>query len=189
MVSQFVSPDPVRLLGDLNFHFPEDTHAVGRLDSTSEGLLLLTTDKRLTRLLYSAGIAHQRSYLVMVQNSVSEETLQQLQKGVTIPAVGGEPYIAKPVAVDRVRKATTIYPYAADSREAYPHTWLLITLTEGKFRQVRKMVMAVRHRCLRLIRVSIGGLLLEDLPPGGVREVTQETLFRQIGIEEPDGNR
>ncbi|MCW3074715.1 MAG: pseudouridylate synthase, small subunit [Flaviaesturariibacter sp.] len=182
MVSQFTSPDAVRLLGDLDFPFPEGTHALGRLDSESEGLLILTTDKRMTRLLFSSGKPHQRSYLVMVQNEVSEDTLAHLQEGIVIPVSGGEPYIAKPVSVERITEPTAIYPYATDSREAYPHTWLLITLTEGKFRQVRKMVMAVRHRCLRLIRVSIGGLVLGDMLPGEVREVEGEELFERVGL-------
>ena len=61
MVSQFVSTDEVRLLGDLDFEFPEGTHAIGRLDSASEGLLILTTDKRVTRLLFSGEKPHKRT--------------------------------------------------------------------------------------------------------------------------------
>lgn len=183
MVSQFTSPDNVRLLGDLGYPFPEGTHAIGRLDGESEGLLILTTDKRVTRLLYSGAKAHPRSYLVMVRNRVSAETLGKLQEGIAIPLANREPYIAKPVSVEIVTDPTTIYTYATDIREVYPHTWLLITLTEGKFRQVRKMVMAAKHRCLRLIRVSIGDLVLGDLPPGGVRELEGEVLFGKIGLD------
>lgn len=182
MVSQFVSPDAVPLLGDLDFPFPESTHAIGRLDATSEGLLILTTDKRVTRLLYSGTKAHQRSYLVMVRHKVTAETLTKLQEGIVIPVANREPYIAKPVAVEMITDPQRIYPYATDPREAYPHTWLLITLTEGKFRQVRKMVMAAKHRCLRLIRVSIGGLVLDDLPPGVVKEIDGAILWEKIGI-------
>ena len=84
MVSQFISPDKVGLLGDINFAFPENTHAIGRLDNHSEGLLILTTNKKLTRLLFQSKEPHQRSYLVMVQNEVSAATLEQLQTGVQI---------------------------------------------------------------------------------------------------------
>src|SRR5687768_15323044 len=184
MVSQFVSPHKVGLLGDLDFKFPEHTHAIGRLDNTSEGLLILTTDKKLTRLLYSGDKKHERRYLVMVRNEISSETLELLREGISIPVEAGEPYIAKPVSVEIISHATNVYAYAQDPREAYPHTWLLITLTEGEFRQVRKMVMAARHWCLRLMRISIGNLVLSNLRPGEVGEVEKGFLFTSIGMEE-----
>ena len=82
MVSQFISSHNVTLLSDMNFIFPEGTHAIGRLDSTSEGLLILTTDKSVTRKLFLAAEAHTRSYLVMVQHKMTNETFQRLQEGV-----------------------------------------------------------------------------------------------------------
>jgi 23S rRNA pseudouridine2457 synthase len=69
-----------------------------------------------------------------------------------------------------------------DHREAYPHTWLLITLKEGKYRQVRKMVMAARHRCLRLIRLSISDITLNNLKPGEVQEMSEQNFYRLLGI-------
>lgn len=182
MVSQFISPDKVRLLGDIDYTFPEGTHAIGRLDNESEGLLILTTNKKITKLVYSGEKKHLRSYLVMVQNVVSPDTLALLQNGISIPITGGEPYLAKPESVDIVSSATELYKFAKDEREKYPHTWLLITLTEGKFRQVRKMVMAARHRCLRLIRISIGSLVINDMSPGEVRELTEEVFFESLGL-------
>jgi 23S rRNA pseudouridine2457 synthase len=182
MVSQFISPDKVRLLGDLDYQFPEGTHAIGRLDNESEGLLILTTNKKITRMMYS-GEKHFRTYLVMVQNKVSPETLSLLQNGISIPIRGGEPYIAKPESVTIVPKATDVYIHAKDVREQYPHTWLLITLTEGKFRQVRKMVIAARHRCLRLIRVSIGNLVIGYMLPGEVKELSEENFFNSLGLK------
>jgi 23S rRNA pseudouridine2457 synthase len=183
MVSQFVSPHDVGLLGDLDFKFPEDTHAVGRLDADSEGLLILTTDKRVTRLLFLSDQPHLRTYLVMVQNEMSEETFVQLSQGIPIKIKEGETYIAKPVAIERITAPEKLYAFAADHRNAYPHTWLLITLAEGKFRQVRKMVLAARHRCQRLIRLSISDLQLGDMHPGEVRELTQEDLFSKLKFE------
>jgi 23S rRNA pseudouridine2457 synthase len=183
MVSQFTSPDNVRLLGDLEFAFPEGTHAIGRLDSTSEGLLILTTNKKITKLMHSGEKKHQRSYLVMVQNKMSGETLELLKNGVVIPVRSGEPYLAKPESVSIITDATTVYPHARDYREQFAHTWLLITLTEGKFRQVRKMVMAVRHRCLRLIRVSIGNITIGNMQPGEVIELEEEDFFQTLGLE------
>jgi len=81
MVSQFISSDETALLGDLDFDFPEGTHAIGRLDSNSEGLLILTTNKKITRLLFQDTKPHIRIYFVMVKNIVSEESLQKLRNG------------------------------------------------------------------------------------------------------------
>ena len=180
MVSQFVSSHDVKLLGDMDFEFPEGTHAIGRLDSPSEGLLILTTDKTVTRKLFLAKQAHTRSYLVMVQHKMTDETLRALQNGVSIPINDTDFYLAKPYSVKIINDPTSLYKYATDPREIYPHTWLLITLTEGKFRQVRKMVMAVKHRCLRLIRLSISNILLDDLAPGKVKELDEEKFYQLL---------
>lgn len=185
MVSQFISSHKVGLLGDMDFNFPEGTHAIGRLDNESEGLLILTTDKRVTRLLFLAEQPHKRTYLVMVQNEITPQTFQQLKEGVSIRIKEGEYYAAKPDAIEIIQHPASLYAYASDRREIYPHTWLLITLTEGKFRQVRKMVLAVRHRCLRLIRLSISDLHLNHLPPGKVKELGQKEFFESIGIPLP----
>lgn len=182
MVSQFVSPHAVGLLGDLDFDFPEGTHAVGRLDADSEGLLILTTDKTVTRRLFLAQEPHVRTYLVMVQNEMTDETFHLLKQGIPITIKDGETYIAKPVAMERISNPEKLYPYAADHRNAYPHTWLLITLAEGKFRQVRKMVLAARHRCQRLVRLSISDLLLGDLRPGEVKEMDAADFFEKLGL-------
>ncbi|MDB5201999.1 MAG: pseudouridylate synthase, small subunit [Ferruginibacter sp.] len=185
MVSQFVSPHAVGLLGDLDFDFPEGTHAIGRLDLDSEGLLLLTTDKRITRLVFLAEKPHERSYLVMVQNEMTEETFSTLENGVPIRVGNDAFHLAKPASVLRITDPEKLYPFATDHRKAYAHTWLLINLTEGKFRQVRKMVLALRHRCQRLIRLSISGLELGDLKPGEVRELSAEAFYNGLGISTP----
>ena len=180
MVSQFVSSHDVRLLGNMDFNFPESTHAIGRLDSTSEGLLILTTDKTVTRKLFLATEAHTRSYLVMVQHKMTDETFQHLQEGVLIPINATENYLAKPFSVKIITDPTSLYKYATDPREIYPHTWLLITLTEGKFRQVRKMVLALKHRCLRLVRLSISNILLGELAPGKVKELKEDEFYELL---------
>jgi 23S rRNA pseudouridine2457 synthase len=182
MVSQFISPDKVRLLGDLDFNFPEGTHAVGRLDNHSEGLLILTTNKKITRLLFESEQPHKRTYLVQVRNEVSEETLEQLRTGVTIRVKGGLDWVTTPCGVEKIEKPANLYPRAHSLREDLAHSWLLLTLTEGKFHQVRKMTAAVRHHCYRLIRVSIEDLELGDMQPGDVKEIGEEELFRLLKI-------
>ena len=108
MVSQFVSADDVDLLGDLDFTFPPGTHALGRLDKDSEGLLLLTTDKRATNLLFLGDVPHLRTYLVMVQNEVSAKTFEILKSGVTIKTKNGENYVARPAEIKRIEDATIL---------------------------------------------------------------------------------
>ena len=176
--------ETARLLGDLPFRFPEGTHAIGRLDKDSEGLLLLTTDKAVTRLVFLGEKPHKRTYLIMVQNQLSEETFEQLKNGISIKVTNGEKYMARPKNLIRITDPVALYPWAADPREKYPHTWLLITLTEGKYRQVRKMALAVRHRCLRLIRVQIENIKLEGIAPGEVKELDKNTFYQLAGISE-----
>jgi len=182
MVSQFVSPDDVRLLGALGYDFPEGIHAIGRLDNLSEGLLILTTNKRVTKLLFQGEMPHKRTYLVRVRHVVNQESLQKLQTGVTIRIKGDINYTTPPCDVKIIEEPANLFPHQMESREYVPHSWLSITLTEGKFHQVRKMVDAVHHRCKRLIRTSIEDLELGDLPPGDIREIEEEDFFAKLKI-------
>lgn len=183
MVSQFISSDKVGLLGDLDFDFPAGTHAIGRLDNNSEGLLLLTTNKKVTRLLFSSKEPHERVYLVQVNNRLSPENLEKLRTGVSIRISGGEYYTTPPCDVSIVDEPTKLYPAAITDPRHGTHTWLVISLTEGKFRQVRKMMAAIRHRCKRLVRLSIEDLMLGDLPPGKVREMDEANFFEKLRIK------
>ena len=183
MVSQFISSDKVALLGNLDFNFPEGIHAVGRLDNNSEGLLILTTNKKVTRLLFLAEKPHKRIYLVQVNNTLSTDNLEKLRTGVSIRVKAGEYYITPPCEVEIIDEPEKLYSVAFTKKEYGKHTWLLITLTEGKFRQVRKMMAAVNHRCKRLIRVSIEALVLGDLEPGHVREMAEKDFFEKLNIE------
>lgn len=183
MVSQFVSPDKVNLLGDIDFDWPEGTHAIGRLDNNSEGLLILTTNKRVTKLLFESETPHKRTYLVQVEKVVTEERLRQLQTGITIRVKGGGYYTTAPCEVQIVEKPANLPKRGHEFREDLPHSWLTISLTEGKYHQIRKMVSSVYHHCKRLIRISIEDLELGDLPPGGVRELEEEEFFRLLKIK------
>ena len=185
MVSQFVSTHQVGLLGDLDFDFPAGTHAVGRLDNHSEGLLILTTNKKVTRLLFLADTPHKRTYLVQINNLLSKEKLHLLQTGITIRIKGGINYVTPACDVSIVEKPELIYPTAITQPQYGPHTWLLITLTEGKYHQVRKMVGALHHRCKRLIRVSIEELELGGLAPGCVKEIEEKDFFKKLKINLP----
>lgn len=184
MTSQFISNRQERLLGDLNFCFPEGIHAIGRLDKDSEGLLILTTNKKITRLLFQSKEPHKRVYLVQVRYIVSEESLHTLRTGVSIQVSGGGYYKTPPCAVDIIEMPEDIMPADFPISTYQPYSWLRITLTEGKFRQVRKMVEAVKHRCVRLIRVSIEDLALDGLQSGDVREISEKDFFEKLKLKE-----
>lgn len=183
MVSQFISPDKVGLLGDIDFNFPAGTHAIGRLDNHSEGLLILTTNKKVTKLLFESKIPHQRTYLVQVKNVMTEASVEQLKKGVAIKIKRGENYITAPCEASIVQRPSNIEIIETEIKNHHPHTWLTITVTEGKFHQIRKMVAAVKHRCNRLIRLSVEDLSLDNLQPGCVKEMEEEDFFKKLHID------
>jgi 23S rRNA pseudouridine2457 synthase len=184
MVSQFVSPHTVRLLGDIDFDFPEGTHAIGRLDNHSEGLLILTTNKKVTRLLFQGELPHKRTYLVQVKNVVNNETLEKLRTGISIRVRGGEYYSSQPADISITEKPPDLFLSGHETILFKEHSWLLITLTEGKFHQVRKMVAAAGHRCKRLIRLSIEDLELGELQPGMVKELKEDEFFSLLKIKQ-----
>ena len=190
MVSQFVSSHPVHLLGNLNFEFPEGTHAIGRLDNHSEGLLLLTTNKKVTKLLFQGHKPHSRTYLVQVKNKITPATAQALASGIEISAPNGSKYLTSPCKVEIVEDPLP-YQHVFDASILTPSiplhqnvitSWVLITLTEGKFHQVRKMVAAVHHRCIRLIRVAIENIYLENMPAGAVKEMKEADFFKLLDL-------
>jgi 23S rRNA pseudouridine2457 synthase len=186
MISQFVSPFQHRLLGDLDFTFPEGTHAVGRLDDDSEGLLILTTDKSLTKRLLHPDRKHTRKYIVQVERVAGDAAVSILETGVDILVKKKGKYRTLPCEVRIIDKPVSLAERAHPFKEYIPHSWLEIILTEGKNRQIRKMCSAVGHDCKRLIRVSIEKLELGDLKPGEVREIGQEELFRLLQLEEKE---
>lgn len=183
MVSQFVSSHVVNLLGDIGFNFPDGIHAIGRLDNLSEGLLILTTNRNVTRLLFEATMPHKRTYLVLVNHTVTAERLQLLREGISFRIRGGEYYTSTPCEVEIILQPDISFPSPYVMTKNIPYTWLRITLTEGKFHQVRKMMRAVHHRCKRLIRISIEDLALGDLQPGGIKEIGENDFFKLLRIE------
>jgi len=125
---------------------------------------------------------HRRTYLVQVNYKVSEEALQKLRTGITFQVKGGKDYLSTPCEVTIVENPPDLFRAGYELPRHLPYTWLLITLTEGKFHQVRKMISGIRHRVQRLIRVSIEDLLLGDLQPGNVIEVEENYLFEKLRI-------
>jgi 23S rRNA pseudouridine2457 synthase len=182
MVSQFVSTHKVQLLSDIDFNFPEGTHAIGRLDQMSEGLLLLTTNKKVTKLLFQGIRPHVRTYLVQVKNKVSQVTLKKLRSGVKISASNATTYTTAPCNVNLIEPPVNLWDNGIILHENQQSDWLRIELTEGKFHQVRKMVATVHHRCIRLVRWSIEDLTVESVAPGEVQEVSEAYFFKALNL-------
>jgi len=172
-LSQFVNNQTRRknkkLLGEL-YDFPDKTMAIGRLDEKSEGLLLLTTDGKVSDLITSQKF--DKEYYVQLDGIITDDAIAKLQNGIHI-GIHGKKYKTKkcevrilqdlPVFEERSRKIR-------DERHG-PTSWISITLREGKFRQVRKMTSAVGFPTLRLIRVRIGHILLDNLKIGSVSPI------------------
>jgi 23S rRNA pseudouridine2457 synthase len=147
-----------KLLGQL-FDFPQGTMAIGRLDENSEGLLLLTTDGKVSEHIRSNKV--EKEYYVQVDGLIDDDAIAQLQKGVEI-GFDGQKYITKPCKAFHVQsldEITLADRKVRDDRHG-PKSWLGIVVTEGKFRQVRKMTAAVGFPTLRLVRVRIGTIRL-----------------------------
>ena len=182
MVSQFVSTHQVNLLHQLDFSFPEGTHAIGRLDQNSEGLLLLTTNKKITKLLFQGPVPHNRTYLVQVKNKVTTETAEKLAGGIEISASNGQIFKTTPCIVKILDQPLHLAVVEKPLHKNVQSSWLEITLTEGRFHQVRKMVAVVNHKCIRLIRTSIEDITIGSMGPGDVIELNENDFFRLLKL-------
>ena len=152
------------------FSFEEGTMPIGRLDEDSEGLLLLTTDGKLSDTINKGTL--EKEYYAQVDGDIDAIAIQKLQAGVEI-GIQGKKYITQPCLV---RKLTDIPNLAERSKKIRdkrhgPTSWISIIISEGKFRQVRKMTSAVGFPTLRLIRIRVGSHHLSTMKPGDVHVV------------------
>ncbi|MGE0740940.1 MAG: pseudouridine synthase [Hyphomonadaceae bacterium] len=136
--------------------------SVGRLDLTSEGLLLLTNDGELARKLELPSNGLLRRYRARAYGRVSQEELDQLKDGIT---------------VDGVRYG----PIEAKLERAAANSWITLGLTEGKNREVRRVLDALGLKVNRLIRTSYGPFQLGVLEPGAVEEIPRRVIKEQLG--------
>ena len=178
VLSQFTDQMGRKTLASV-YKFPPDVYAVGRLDMDSEGLLILTNDKKMTNLLLQPVHGHEREYLVQVEGIPTQEELKQLEDGVEIS--GNMTMPAKARIVEKVDIPARIPPIRV--RKNVPTTWVSLTITEGKYRQVRKMTAKIGHPTLRLFRIRIENIHLGSLKSGEVRELTDaevKELYEKI---------
>lgn len=141
---------------------------VGRLDMSSEGLLLLTTDGELARHLELPATGWVRRYRARVFGVPDEKVIASLKRGVT---VDGVKYDAIDVAVERSTAS---------------NCWLNVALKEGKNREIRKVMEHFGHPVSRLIRIAYGPFQLGNLQEGQVREVPQKVIRDQLGLGGPN---
>ncbi|WP_304197443.1 pseudouridine synthase [Flavobacterium alvei] len=158
-----------KLLGELH-DFPAGTMAIGRLDEDSEGLLLLTTDGKVSEQVRSKKV--DKEYYVQVDGIITQEAIDMIKEGVEIGFDGGK-YKTKKCESRLITEIPDFGPRGKKIRDERhgPTSWASITVNEGKFRQVRKMTAAVGFPTLRLVRVRIGNVYLNDLKSGEVKEV------------------
>lgn len=142
-------------------------YALGRLDLDSEGLLLLSNDKRLQTALQRPG-AHSKSYWVQVEGLPDAKALESLREGVVVQGERTLPARVKPLSEPQVWPR----PVPVRFRKSVPTSWLEIEVKQGRNRMVRRMTAAVGFPTLRLIRRSIGELQLGELQPGERRDLT-----------------
>jgi 23S rRNA pseudouridine2457 synthase len=148
-------------------------YPAGRLDADSEGLLLLTDDGKLQHAISDPGQKQAKTYLAQVEGVAGAAQLARLRAPLDL----GD-FTTLPCKASRIEAPAWLWPREPPIREraSHPDSWLAITLTEGKNRQVRRMTAAVGLPTLRLVRTAIGpySLATHPLMPGEWMDVTAQ---------------
>jgi 23S rRNA pseudouridine2457 synthase len=180
VLSQFTSSEGKQTLKAF-FDVPSDVYPVGRLDYDSEGLLILTNDASLNHRLLNPSFAHEREYWVQIDGDIEEKALQELRSGVSI-SIDGAKYRTRTAKATRFANTPPVPERNPPIRfrKEIPTSWIKLILTEGKNRQVRKMTAQAGFPTLRLIRYRIGGISLDGLLPGDMREMNKNDIYTRL---------
>jgi 23S rRNA pseudouridine2457 synthase len=183
VLSQFSSADGKQTLKDF-FDVPSNVYPVGRLDYDSEGLLILTDDKKLNNYLLNPLNKHKREYWVQVEGDILKEQIDLMEQGVEIN-INGKIYRTKKCLAKKFLQPPMVNTRNPPIRfrKSVPDSWIKIILTEGKNRQVRKMTAAVGCPTLRLIRYRIEEITLENLHPGEMKNLPKQELYNLLKIK------
>ena len=141
----------------------KNIYAAGRLDRDSEGLLILTDDGKLQHKITDPKNKIQKTYWVQVEGDISKKAIEKLQKGVTL-----KDGLTKPAKARIISEPKNLWPRNPPIRERknIPTSWLQLTISEGRNRQVRRMTATVDFPTLRLIRYSIGEWTIDKIRNG-----------------------
>jgi 23S rRNA pseudouridine2457 synthase len=180
VLSQFSPVEGKHTLKDF-FKTPADVYPVGRLDYDSEGLLILTSDATLNQQLLQPQHGHEREYYAQVEGLITEQALQLLRRGLTI-RVDGRAFNTKPCGALLLQSEPDLPPRfpPVRFRKLIPTSWMSITLTEGKNRQVRKMLAATGFPVLRLVRRRIAGVTVAGMQPGDMIQMSRNDLYELL---------
>ncbi len=142
-------------------------YPAGRLDRDSEGLLILTDDGKLQARISNPKFKQPKTYLVQVEGTPTEAQLAQLRKGVELKDGMTRPAEARLIPEPELWPRTPPVRF----RKSVPDAWIVLKITEGRNRQVRRMTAHVGLPCLRLVRWAVGAWTLDGIPPGEWRDI------------------
>ena len=180
VLSQFSRELPQHITLQDFLEVEKDIYPVGRLDKDSEGLLILTNDNKFKTNLLNPNSKSTKSYWVQVEGAVTSEVQHKLELGVEIKLKSGI-YRTKPCKVSIIDEPNVENRNPPiRERKNIPTSWIEITITEGKNRQVRKMCASVGFPCLRLIRCRIKTEAFQDVMPGKHRPISQIELKKLL---------
>lgn len=177
VVSQFTKHANYKSLDSL-YPFPKNVYPLGRLDAESEGLLILTDNPQLNQKLLHPKHGHSRTYWVEVEGQITQQAIQQMENGLTI-TVKGEKYDTQPAKCEVIDKPNL--PKRENETQRPVTSWIALTLTEGKYHQVRKMTAGAGFPTLRLVRSQIANITLADLEYS-VTPIDSKTLHEKLGL-------
>ena len=176
VLCQFTDPDGRATLAD--YVDSPGAYPAGRLDFDSEGLLILTDDGRLQARISQPESKIQKRYWAQIEGSASDEQIKALIDGVKL-----KDGLAKAVAAQRIEPPPILWDRNPPIRfrKTVTDSWIEMTLSEGRNRQVRRMTAAVGLPTLRLIRYAVGPWTLDGLAPGETRQVSDDDAWGALG--------
>ncbi len=179
VLCQFTDQQGRKTLAD--FIKQKNVYAAGRLDRDSEGLVVLTDDGKLQNKITEPNNKMPKTYWVQVEGEISRDALMQLKTGINIKGGQNSAIRTKPATVKIISEPRKIWRREPPIRQRknIPTSWIELTITEGRNRQVRRMTAAAGFPTLRLIRYSIGKWTIDNIKNGD-HAVTKNNAFIDV---------